>query len=67
MPQEELARIFDRFHQIKHPNLSHNGGMGLGLTVVKELVELHNGRIWAESLLGKGSVFHVALPTSQEY
>ena len=42
-------------------------GMGMGLAVVKELVQLHNGRIWVESVPGEGSVFYVVLPLTQEY
>ena len=64
--QENLSRIFDRFYQVNPPN-SESVGLGLGLTVVKELVELHQGRVWAESLTGQGSTFYVALPMTQEY
>jgi signal transduction histidine kinase len=41
--------------------------MGMGLAVVKDLVELHDGRIWVESLVGEGATFHVSLPLTQEY
>ena len=57
---ENLTRIFGRFEQIKQP---HRGatpelqGTGLGLSICKEIVRLHQGRIWAESEIGKGSVF----------
>jgi two-component system sensor histidine kinase VicK len=37
-------------------------GLGLGLAIARELVQIHHGRIWAESEEGEGSVFHVALP-----
>ncbi|HUX77875.1 MAG TPA: ATP-binding protein [Anaerolineae bacterium] len=60
---EELERIFDRFYQVEDPMTRRHGGMGLGLTIVKELVNLHGGRVWAESVPGQGSRFVVALPT----
>jgi len=41
--------------------------MGMGLAVVKELVELHRGRVWVESVLDEGSIFQVALPVTQEF
>jgi signal transduction histidine kinase len=40
-------------------------GMGLGLSIARDLVNLHNGRIWVESQLGKGSNFYVALPLAK--
>lgn len=67
IPKDEITRIFDRFYRLRNQNPGRRGGMGMGLTVVKELVELHNGRVWVESVVGQGSVFHVALPTNQEF
>ncbi len=55
---EDLETIFLRFHRLA----AHGEGSGLGLSIARELVELHGGRIWAESTPGEGSVFHVALP-----
>jgi PAS domain S-box-containing protein len=66
IPPERLHRLFDQFYQ-DHPEWSEARGVGLGLTVVKELVELHRGRVWAESVVGRGSTFHLALPISQDY
>jgi signal transduction histidine kinase len=60
---EKLERIFDRFYQVEDPMTRRHGGMGLGLPIVKELVYLHGGRVWAESVPGQGSRFVVALPT----
>ncbi len=54
---EDLETIFRRFHRLA----AHGEGSGLGLAITRELVELHGGRIWAESKPGQGSVFHVAL------
>lgn len=67
IPTEEFNRIFDSFYQIKNPSLADEVGMGMGLAVVRELVELHNGRVWVESVVGKGSTFQVALPITQDY
>ena len=56
--QTELDLIFDRFHRVTG---SKRGGIGLGLPIVKNLVELHGGEVWAESQLGKGSRFYLTL------
>jgi signal transduction histidine kinase len=63
----EQKRIFDPFYRLDRPGLEPEDeeGMGMGLAVVKELVELHNGRIWVESTPGVGSVFQVSIPASQ--
>ncbi len=56
--QAELDLIFDRFHRVAG---SGSGGIGLGLPIVKNLVELHGGTVWAESQPGKGSRFYLTL------
>ena len=58
---DELSRIFERFYQVdKSRAMSRRSGSGLGLSIVKELVGLHNGRIQARSEVGKGSAIHCA-------
>jgi signal transduction histidine kinase len=61
---QELERIFDRFYQVEDHLTRRHEGLGLGLSTVKGLVELHGGRVWAESVLGRGSRFVVMLPVS---
>ncbi len=63
---EELSRIFERFYQVEksRAQMAQRAGSGLGLSIVQELVALHNGRIFARSELGKGSAFIVRLPIS---
>lgn len=62
---EALPLIFDKLHVSKTNLLTRPcEGSGLGLSIVKSLVELHRGRVWAESELGKGSVFHIAFPAN---
>ena len=63
IPSRELTRIFDRFGQLEDPLSRQHGGMGLGLSTVKGLVECHGGRVWAESIVAQGSSFCVVLPT----
>jgi signal transduction histidine kinase len=63
IPARELPRIFDRFYQVETHLTRHYGGMGLGLSVAKAMIELHGGRIWAESQ-GKGSTFTFLLPVN---
>ncbi|MDP3543092.1 MAG: ATP-binding protein [Elusimicrobiota bacterium] len=60
IPAGELALIFGRFY--RSPRTKHIQGTGLGLSIVKAIVELHGGRIWAESVVGKGSDFRFTLP-----
>jgi signal transduction histidine kinase len=60
--EEEHERIFDRFYQVPVEHIAGHGGMGIGLTTVKHLIELHGGKIWLESKVGQGSTFFVELP-----
>ncbi len=62
--RDELMRIFDRFYRTENPLKIEAGGTGLGLSLVKPLVELLGGRIWVESTLGEGSTFSFILPAS---
>jgi signal transduction histidine kinase len=66
IPLENLGKIFDRFHIVASNALSHQvNRLGLGLPIAKGIVEAHGGRVWVESQVGKGSVFHVDLPKEQ--
>ena len=62
IPKHEQKKIFDSFHQAEAGATRKYGGTGLGLTITKQLVELHGGRLWVESVEGKGSDFFVELP-----
>jgi signal transduction histidine kinase len=63
--KEDQERIFDPFYQLDNsPNRQGNSGTGLGLVVVKQIVEKHGGRVWVESQYGKGSRFSFTLPLS---
>jgi signal transduction histidine kinase len=64
IPPKDLPNIFERFYQVESHLTRKHGGMGLGLSVSKLLVEMHGGRIWAESVEGKGSNFSFLLPIS---
>ncbi len=61
IPNDQLDRIFKRFYQVEDPLRRHHEGMGLGLSIAKDLVELHQGRIWVESQENEGAAFLVAL------
>ncbi len=62
IPADQLTRVFEQFHQVDSSNTKAKGGTGLGLAIAKQIVEMHGGRIWAESTMGKGSTFHMELP-----
>jgi signal transduction histidine kinase len=64
IPSKDLQRIFDRFYQVETHMTRKIGGMGLGLSVAKAMVELHGGQIWAESVEGQGSNFSILLPSA---
>ena len=66
IPDEHLDRIFDRFHRVDTRLTREVNGLGLGLTICKHIVELHDGLIWAESCPAGGSAFHVRLPVDGE-
>jgi signal transduction histidine kinase len=66
IPEEEQNRIFERFYQVESHLTRRHGGMGLGLSIAKGMVELHNGQIWVESKVGMGSLFCFMLPVNQK-
>jgi signal transduction histidine kinase len=66
IPASDLPRIFDRFYQVESHLTRRHGGMGLGLSVAKVMVEMHGGRIWAESNEGLGSTFIFLLPVKSK-
>ena len=66
IPAKDLPYVFERFYQVESHLTRKNGGMGLGLSVAKVMIELHDGRIWAESTEGIGSTFTFILPLEQK-
>jgi signal transduction histidine kinase len=65
IPPERLRLIFEPFYTTKEPDESGHGGTGLGLSVCRQIIEQHHGRIRVESLVGKGSTFTVKLPVGE--
>jgi len=66
IPPDKFDQIFESFEQVDGSTTRAYGGTGLGLTVAKQLVELHGGKIWVESTLGEGSTFTFTLPISAQ-
>ncbi len=65
IPPEDLGRIFEEFEQVSDPTRPRQEGTGLGLALVKKLVEMHGGSIRVESTPGKGSTFTFTIPTGE--
>lgn len=62
IPESQLVRIFERFHQVDNTETRGTGGSGLGLAISREIVEHHGGTIWVESAPGMGATFHFTIP-----
>jgi len=62
IPAEDLPHIFERFYRVEKGRSRESGGTGLGLSIVKHTAQLHGGRVWAESEVGKGTAIFVRLP-----
>lgn len=66
IPLDEQGRIFERFYRAQHQSMVHVSGSGLGLSLVKAIVDSHQGEIDLNSVPGKGTTFHVRLPVAEE-
>jgi signal transduction histidine kinase len=62
IPEGALESIFERYGRVESLATRHIRGTGLGLPIVRQIVQLHGGAVWVESTVGEGSVFHVTLP-----
>lgn len=59
---EDIARLFIPYNRVRSEETRHIQGSGLGLAIIREICELHHGRVWVESKIGQGSTFHITLP-----
>ena len=61
IPEDELEKIFSKFYRIRRP-IRESSGSGMGLAVAREIIQLHGGKIWAESSSEQGTTFHFTIP-----
>ncbi len=66
IPKDEIKNLFDKFARASNATAMYTDGSGLGLFIVKEIVEGHKGKVWVESEEGKGSTFYVSLPVAND-
>ncbi|AMB94337.1 cell wall metabolism sensor histidine kinase WalK [Aerococcus sanguinicola] len=67
VPQKSIPHLFDRFYRVDKARSRAQGGTGLGLAIAKEVIEMHHGRIWVNSIENKGSTLFVSLPYVEFY
>jgi signal transduction histidine kinase len=67
IPTDKLESIFERFQQVDSSDSRNHDGTGLGLAICRSIMQQHGGRIWAESVLGEGSTFYLALPLFETF
>jgi two-component system phosphate regulon sensor histidine kinase PhoR len=67
IPAEDLGHIFERFYRVEKGRSRETGGTGLGLSIVKHIVQLHGGRVWAESQEGQGLTILIRLPRARKF
>ncbi len=66
IPADEISHVFERFRRVRSGAAQSIPGTGLGLTIVKQIVEMHGGKIWVESAVGHGSAFHFTIPLAAD-
>ena len=66
IPANKLESIFERFQQVDASDSRSKGGTGLGLAICRHIIQRHEGKIWVESELGKGSAFYIELPLAMD-
>jgi two-component sensor histidine kinase len=66
IPRTEQTKIFEKFYRVSDPLVHNTKGSGLGLSLVRHVVEAHGGRVWVESTPGKGSKFSIELPINTD-
>jgi signal transduction histidine kinase len=67
IPAADLPHVFDRFYRVDRSRGRAGGGSGLGLAICSEIARAHGGRVWVDSVEGRGSAFSIALPAGDAH
>ena len=66
IPEEARPHLFEKFYRVPNPELQNAAGTGIGLYLVRQVVESHGGRVEVDSQPGQGSAFEIELPVAQD-
>jgi len=65
--EKDKDKLFDRYYRVEDHQIKSIGGFGIGLYLCAEIIRHHNGKIWVESEIGRGSIFYFSIPLANSF